>query len=164
MLTICALTFFGCSTDSTQIMENESQMSDDFQVPTIQVTDFKLVGEGVYQTSDTKSCNTKGEFVNRGETFTGEFGELSAEFSICTDFEGYNYFTGSFTTANGDEFWFTSDQSGIDEIGNWNLYVIEGGTGLFENASGEIMMYRTERPSSDTEGTFTDCGKGLIIY
>ena len=164
MLTFCALTFFGCSTESSEDFENESQTSDIFQTPTIQVIDFKLVGEGEYQTSDTKSCNTKGEFVNRGVSSTGEFGELSAQFSICTDFEGYNYFTGSYTTADGDQFWFTSDQSGIDENGKYYMFNIAGGTGIFINATGEIKVYRTERESSDNNGTFTDFGKGLISY
>lgn len=165
MLTMCALIFFGCSTESTESLENQSLSSDDLQTVTIQVTDFKLVGEGIFESSDSKSCDTKGEFFNRGESITGEFGKLTAQFSICTDFEGYNYFTGSYSTTEGDEFWFTSNQSGIDENGKWYQLIIDGGTGAFENAYGEITLWRTERYNAiEKEGTFTDFGKGIINY
>lgn len=165
MFTICALIFFSCSTDSSEDLNNESQINDDSQTSTnIQVIDFKTTGIGIFEMSDTKSCNVKGEYINRGESTTGALGTLAAQFNMCTDFESFKYFTGSYTTMDGDQFWFTSTQSGVDEDGRWHLYIIEGGTGKFENATGEITIYRTERFNSQEEGEFTDYGKGVINF
>ena len=170
VMAICTLIFFGCSTDSSENFNNEeqsqTQLSGEQQadIPTIQITDFKIVGSGLFVPSSTKACNTKAELLNKGESTTGVFGNLFSQFSVCTDFEGYNYFSGSYTTDEGDQFWFTSDQSGEDQLGKWYLYIIDGGTGIFENASGEITVYRLERFDSENEGTFTDSGKGIINY
>ncbi len=170
MMAIGALTFFGCSTDSSENFNNEeqsqAQTSEEQQAdtPIIQVTDFKIDGSGSFLSSDTKACNSKAELVNRGENTSGVFGNLFSQFSVCTDFEGYNYYSGYYSTDGGDEFWFTSEQSGVDQFGKWYLYIIEGGTGIFENATGEIIVYRLERFDSENEGTFTDSGKGIITY
>ena len=170
MMAICAITLFGCSTDTSENFNNEDQTQeqvDDQQqadTPAVNLTDFKIVGSGSFVPSDTKACNSKAELVNRGENSSGEFGDLFSQFSVCTDFEGYNYYTGYYETDEGDQFWFTSDQSGEDDFGQFNLYVINGGTGIFENATGEITVYRLERFDSENEGTFTETGKGIISY
>lgn len=165
MLAICALTLTGCSPNSSETLDNDIN-SEDFQ-PTINegVTDFKIESTGVFEKSDTKTCDDAiGVFLNRGQSNSGALGSLKAEFSICTDSEDNEFYNGSYTNDYGDEFWIRSVDSGTDELGKWNLLVIEGGTGIFENAIGEITIHRLERFNSQETGTFTDTGIGIINY
>lgn len=162
---ICVLTIIGCSPTSSESLDSDIN-SEEIQ-PAINATgtEFKIESTGVFETSDTRTCeNAVQVFFNRGESSSAVLGLLKAEFNICTDSGENEFFNGFYIDDYGDEFWVSSVDSGIDERGKWNLLIIDGGTGIFENATGEITIHRLERFTTPDTGTFTDTGEGIINY
>ncbi len=75
---------------------------------------------------------------------------------------------GFLTAANGDEIYTQV----VDPLNDWYIidgisymeYTVIGGTGRFEGASGEVLMYGTFAFTSETEGVWELEGGGSITY
>ena len=82
----------------------------------------------------------------------------------CTDFRNTHYIKGVHVDGHGDRMFFTSDQSGIDALGRWNLYIYEGGTGRYMNMVGKMKVYDEFEFTDGKEGIYRQHAEGILSY
>lgn len=161
MLTLSAMVIMGCSKDAldepvielTDLEMNRSGINE----TRVESQNFIITGQGTYVMVKPEFCEDLNQLMMEGTSRHGLLGEFNTFMRKCTDFREQNIIRGRHVMKNGDELLFYSNISGTDRHGNWSLYIYEGGTGKFMNATGEVRMYHIEN-----HGSYKNYGEGRL--
>lgn len=158
--------FYGCSsepivetTEADALLVTESSKAATPERP------FKVRGYGTYALEPSTECAPLGQIRIEGGGIGTHVGKFSAALIQCSDGASINIFSGVVTAANGDKVNIFSDVAGVDEIGPYDYYIIDGGTGRFTDASGSFRLYNTSlEPDGTGGGSYSNYGVGTISY
>lgn len=160
--------FSGCSIDGEEepIVETFESKINGNNLKARKVTrPFKGKGSGTFQLVENTDCGDDLFQVSiDGKGNATHLGLFTVILTSCTNFSNIYNLSGVQTAANGDELYFYSTSFGMDEKGNWTDYIYDGGTGRFENATGEFRLYGINTFTSSTGGYYTNQGYGTISY
>jgi hypothetical protein len=157
ILFVLAATLFACNSDS---MINEDINKAEVEAP----IKIKRV-EGTFLLGGNATCNT---LYAEGEGIVSRLGLSALVEQWCWNGDPEDVGTRSivFTAANGDELWgfhnsvvWTSPNESFVET-----LTFAGGTGRFENASGEFTEYVEIEFTGQFSGTFVLSGEGTLKY
>ncbi len=170
ILSVLVATLFACSSDSminddinlTSQMEEvklKAAVERPFKIKKVEGSYSFFPGDGVSCSAIVLNAPGEGTVTHLGKSTLFE--------EWCWNGAADDLGTRSLTiiAANGDELWgyhtsvqFTSATSFQEEL------TFDGGTGRFENATGEFMEYVVTTPDSEFSGTFTMSGVGTLTY
>ena len=157
LLVVFSLSMFTCSNDAVE-------MVDDSRSPMIE-RPWKSKASGTFQMVEPTVC-TDGllQFAISGTGNGTHLGKFDVDLTNCTNLSDYFFISGTATAANGDQVNLMSAGPGVDESGPYTLFMIDGGTGRFEFATGMVRIYEEIEFTSPTGGIFTNKGIGTITY
>ena len=104
------------------------------------------------------------QFAIEGMGNATHLGKFEVNLTNCTNLSDIQFISGSATAANGDFINFLSVGAGLDDLGTYTEYMINGGSGRFEYATGLVRLYDEIEFTSPTGGIFTNQGIGTITY
>lgn len=165
ILILCfALILAGCS-EPTDLASSENEAN-----LRIAERPFKVKGSGTFDLVDSDgSCNSFPlQIALIGSGNATHVGRFSVDLTWCfVPPEGPLYIFGTLTAANGDEIYMETIGQGVGENGEvYETFIFIGGTGRFEDVSGQFDLYTTTVFSDDCPlcGTYSNSGEGSIIY
>lgn len=126
---------------------------------------INIIG-GFYAEPDPKACTTTGMIMvvyGKGNgTHLGNF-TLSERYCMNEYAEPQIFVNAYFTAANGDQIYYFAIERWLEEETGVShaRYIIDGGTGRFENATGEFVNTVVQNLEN---WTFTGTAEGTISY
>lgn len=164
IVSIFALTLLlGCSDQTDPIDETSANET----IMRGQNKPLKINGNGTFAAGPNINCTDYLVQIDlSGSGNATLIGLFSAELTWCwSPPTNELYISGVITAANGDEINIESTGQGIGENGEvYESYVMEGGTGRFADAYGEINLYTTTVFETEASGTWTNYGEGFLSY
>lgn len=166
VMALCAIFFIGCSVDNNLDPIDEPTNLELYEktISKAKARPFKVKGAGTFQIVAPIQCENLTQVLIDGQGNASHLGLFTVLITYCTDFEFNHFITGTMTAANGDELYFYSVGFGEDAEGQWTDYIYDGGTGRFENVTGELTMYGVSVFTSPTSGVYTNYGSGTLTY
>ena len=155
LASLLLLTFMGCTEDMISD-ENRSALVE---------RPWKSKASGTFNMVMPSGCD--GELLQIDIAGSGKathLGNFDVNLTNCTNLSTVFMISGYLTAANGDEIYTYNVGQGMDDDGPYLLFMIDGGTGRFEDASGEIRLYEVIEFTSPTGGIFSNRGLGTITY
>lgn len=126
---------------------------------------FKIKGTGTFEIVQSTECGELTQIYLEGQGNATHIGKFTVTITYCTDFGENSRITGTSVAANGDELYFYSFGGGTDEIGEYQDYIFEGGTGRFEDLVGDLRLYvKLFEFTSPTGGIYANEGEGTFTY
>ena len=166
-ITLVSMFFMGCNVENVDDSINSSanlQFNANISKTKVFTRPFKVKGSGTFEVVAPSEFQDLIQVLIQGQGNATHLGLFHAEITYCTDFEYNHYLTGKQIAANGDEIYFYSVGFGVDDEGEWTEYIYSGGTGRFENASGELKLYGVSEFTGPTSGVYKNHGSGTLSY
>ncbi|WP_445386493.1 hypothetical protein ACT6NV_06745 [Robiginitalea sp. IMCC44478] len=166
------LLFFSCTQEnlSDELIQGEELNA--VSVKNSQQRPWKINSSGAFQAIGPSAENCPDEDKPIGILLSGignasHIGLFEVSLVWCTNVDAdlaspVNFIAGTITAANGDEIDFESTSFNGPSVD----YVVTGGSGRFEGASGEFNLATTAfffDPSTGA-GTYSNAGEGYIVY
>ena len=174
---LSAFLFLGCSTDNQEEFLNDSsnsRLSEDNVAAKVVTCPFKVKGSGTWQVLPEATACDPGLFqvFIEGNGNATHLGLFDVTITACTNFDDSYFFDATLVAANGDELSAISVDWGYTEEGQeWTDYIFDGGTGRFENATGDLRLYGVSVPTVfhpetglPIAGIYNNSGYGTITY
>jgi hypothetical protein len=174
ILTLSVITLFACTsdtliTDDNNLFKNDNNLTQrkaverPFKIKKVTGTWYNFLGDGVSCSAVVLNAVGEGTVTHLGHS------TLFEEWCFNGNGNDLGTRTLTITAANGDELWgnhtfiqWNSDFTAFEEV-----LVFDGGTGRFENASGEFnesVEVTYDDPNNPFYGTFTLSGEGTLKY
>ena len=177
LMALSTLLFLGCSTDTQEDLFNDSvnaELSQDNISAKAATRPFKVKGSGTWQVLPEATACEAGLFqvFIEGKGNATHLGLFDVTITACTNFDDSYFFDATLVAANGDELSAISVDWGYTEEGQeWTDYIFDGGTGRFENATGDLRLYGVSVPTVfhpvagfPIAGIYNNSGYGTITY
>ena len=172
ILMLSVVTLFACSSDSLNNDEvNLSNQKVDLQTSSSKravTRPFKIKGSGTFSVSQGDGISCSAIFLNAlGEGTVTHLGRSTLLVEWCWDGSPNDIGTKTLTltAANGDVLHGTYNFiQWTSETTLEQGLVFDGGTGRFENATGEFIESLVIASDTGSSGTFTASGEGTLTY
>lgn len=165
-MALSAMLNLGCSVDNNLEPIDESanlELNESTSLKAV-TRPFKVKGSGTLEIVQPTECVDLVQILIQGQGNATHLGLFEVSITYCTDFEFTHNLTGIMTAANGDELYFYSVAFGADDEGEYTDYIYEGGTGRFEDATGELRLYGVTEFTGPTTGVYSNHGIGTLTY
>lgn len=168
MLLVFALSLsFGCSSDISESEDSGALVSNTQEMGPERP--FKVRGYGTFgAVTPDGSCDLPVQIALEGSGNATHLGRFTVELTWCfVPPTGPLYIYGTITAANGDLLFIETIDQGIGDNGEvYETFAFMGGTGRFEEASGQFDLYTATEFDTSCEicGTYSNYGEGTIRY
>lgn len=132
---------------------------------------LKLRSSGTFSLVESTDCGSLLQYKIEGQGNATHLGNFTVELNLCTNWMGTSFVWGKSIAANGDVQYFHAVGAGSDENGDYTQYEYDGGTGRFEDLTGELKLYyrlfeftSTTPDGIPLEGIFENEGIGTLTY
>lgn len=167
LLLFCGAMIFGCSSDPQESIDSQPLVSTSQSMGPERP--FMVSGLGTFEAGENTACpGYPLQFNLEGTGNATHIGLFTVELTWCfVPPEGPLYLFGTITAANGDTLDIQTTGQGEGPNGEvYETFEFTGGTGRFEEVSGEFDLYTTTvfDPICGLCGTYTNYGEGYISY
>lgn len=132
---------------------------------------LKLRSSGTLVIVESTDCGALLQYEIEGQGNSTLLGKFTVHLNLCTDWQGTSFAWGKVVAANGDEQYLYTVGNGSDENGDYTAYVYNGGTGRFEDLTGDLRLYfrlfeftNVAPGGLPLEGIFENEGLGSLTY
>ncbi len=157
------LMIMGCSYDQIDDPLIEEALSDmKISDDTMVVTPIRFIENGKFKVVPSKDCSSLEMYYLSGNFRTSIWGQVKTRTYLCTDNIKENTLNGVMWLESGSKIFYESELTEEDSKGPYYVYIINGGTGLYENATGKFNVYFGRVHENKIMGSYRHAAEGFI--
>lgn len=163
ILLLSMLMIVGCSYDQIDdpLIEeaiSEKTISDEAMM----IKPIQFYESGKFKVDPSKECPSLEMYYLSGSFWNSELGHVKTQTLLCTDKKKQNTLNGVMCLDSGFKIFYESEITEEDSSGLFYVYKINGGTGLYENATGKLNVHFQMDYENNIKGSYRHAAVGYI--